>query len=697
MSNHENNDSDHNSSFDRNEFQLSLNFEADQLIGLFSPDHRVHDISFSTTTSDTDSLNTTHTIKNTAPSIMATARLQKFVQHDTDIPQLPTFPFAQQQLDKELSATVTYKQNNIQKLIYLYDTFNNIRNQILSTEASNPSTTNSPRNTTVTSLITDLRSQLSDCWYKVHDLTEKIHGIVKLQESLKPNLELPTDYLGHDDETATLDITEVKGFVGNSAKTKETTGTDLKKVWEKLLFYAEQKKLSHANFRLALTACVQGEPFEYILENNKQTLKSLASMLASRFITENTHADAVHKLETFTRNQGEPIRQTLTRLRYYIDKAILIYHPSQQGPIRDYILIKKIKDMISPSAKTLIERTEAEYLTQGMRTSLDTILRIAETEERRTGQPVHDMTIPVSLYHINNTNDTQSATTSKLEEKLETLTNMVQQMALTQPSIRQDDPLELNMSLKNVSFRDRDRSKKTTPERPATPFSFTDPSGKLPTTGTTPKPTNYTSNRDRSQDRQRFPSYDRYVTDRSYRDRSRERSREARDNNRQKSYSQNRNLSPATYYKIKSDALKHNADKSPQPYVPPKQPTAPTYPTREQTQLTDSLRQSLKDQFFQSKQNQQQHHREFDRSQSRPNSRPNSRPQSRNSSQTRNYHKGYNNGTRKYYPHNAVINAQPSSNVHVYPNCQLCQSPIQHNMAQCYVVKQIIDEIKPEN
>lgn len=355
---------------------------------------------------------------------------------DMDIPDLPVFPFSAADVSAENSAHVTAKQQKIQKLHGYYDSYVSLKAQIRTSELS---TDPNNRPDPISHIITGLRQRLQLIYENVTSLVAEIQDINRIQNKLRPALQLPTEYFGQN----MLNVQDMKEFMTATVQPgkKANNGDHLKEVWNKLKLYAETKQLSYTEFKLALMSCLTGEVLEYCMENKTLSLTDLAQSLAQRFITETSFSDAMANLDRFSRRLNEPITQAISRLKSYVDKALLTHQPGHRDAIKDFLIAKKVKEIVTAKTKRYIEAKEAEFLSQGSRMTAQTLIDLAHEEERRSGMPTSEMSTAVSLYNVEKTKDSSSSaesTNPKVEQQIqqiadnvENLTNVVETLAIT--------------------------------------------------------------------------------------------------------------------------------------------------------------------------------------------------------------------------------------------------------------------------
>ena len=401
---------------------------------------------------------------------------------DSVIPDLPPNPHPTISTS-DLSPNITVKQHNQHKLTKLYDDYALIKSSVISAETATPAAN---RNDLVRSNIQSMRQRLKTLHDQRQPLIDAISNILDVQNTLRPALKVPKN---HPIQPHPLDLKDVKEFVGQSLRITNEEKR-LHEVWKKLVQYAELKELNHANFKLALTACLTGDQYAYIEAFPTATVKKLAELLAARFITENVLADAIHDLDTFQRLPNEPIRQAVARLQSCLEKAIIMYPSDQQDTIKSFQTDATIKQIISPSAKRLVDKHQSDARLQGIKLNTSQIVRLAEEEEKRSGLPQNHLNKPINLYNTT-VNDPIHHKFETIDSRLDQITDMMTQIVTNLSDTSSYEPIqdddytqpECYAATKTVRFNNRKTPySRTTPgiQKPQpSPFScllYTSPS-----------------------------------------------------------------------------------------------------------------------------------------------------------------------------------------------------------------------------
>ena len=505
---------------------------------------------------------------------------------DEDIPDLPPNPF-DQTLILEPSANITIKQHQHHKFNKLYNDYHLLKCNIFAAESSIAPANRTAR---LSSSIRQLRKRINAVYDQLQPLIDKINQITAVQETLRPVLQVPTN--GNPGANFQLDLRDVKEFIGQSLKQTDPDKR-LAEVWKKLVTYAELKNLSHNHFKLALTASLTGDQYDYVLSFPKATVPKLAALLAARFVNENVLSDAIHELDNFQRNANEPIRQAVARLQTCLERAIVMYPEDERATIKTFQTDTVIKQIVSPKARALIDKQAAEARTQGVKLSTSTLVRLAEDEEKRSGLPDTERARPVQLYNSTVTEPHSNDRLASFDQRLDQITSTLDHITAhifqqnEDPTFEQDmnDPLliahlnsvEANPAIKSVRFNQNKSSKPYGSSRPsqpsqktssANPFSAAKqlqssyPSSQFsqfstPSSYNTSSPRNsYTTNFDPlASQNPNFPNFPPKLIDNSDQtmtDRSQTRSNSNNSQNR----SSRSSVSPATFYRDKYEDLK---------------------------------------------------------------------------------------------------------------------------------------------
>ena len=591
-------------------------------------------------------------------------RKPAFDRIDEDIPDLPDNPFATS-VPLEPSANITIKQHQLHKFNKLYNDYHLLKCNIFAAESSATAATRSDR---LKNSIRQLRSRISNVYDQLQPLIDKINQIVAVQETLRPVLQVPQD--GNPGPNFQLDLRDVKEFIGQSLKQTDPDKR-LAEVWKKLVTYSDLKNLTHNQFRLALTASLTGEQFDYVQSFPKATVPKLAALLAARFVNENVLSDAIHELDNFQRNANEPIRQAVARLQTCLERAIVMYPDAERATIKSFQTDTVIKQIVSPKARVLIDKHAAEARTQGVKLSTSTLVRLAEEEEKRSGLPDTERARPVQLYNSSladpyyNSEPPSNDRLYDFDKRLDQITSTLEKLTdrvfqQEDPTLEQDmnDPLliahlnsiDANPAIKSVRFNQNKSSKPygsshnsqpSSNSSSANPFSAVKqlqssyPSSKYSqfstpsyTSGATPRNT-YAGNFDPLASQQpNFPpklidNSDQPMTDSSQK--------------RSSSNSQNRpsrsSVSPATFYRDKYEDLKSKT----------------RYPSRSPGRQGDSSSRSRRDNYH-SQRYKDDRYRQHSQNRARYDSRSRDPSQNRSS----NYRDSANNftDTRSAYERN---------------------------------------------
>ena len=683
--------------------------------------------------------------------IMATPTIY---DEDGPLQELPTFPYRTEVKTTALaSAKISPRYALINDLQGKYDSHDNKRCYIQQME----SFPFDKRSDAQHLLIKTARAALADIENKVKETVKAIETIDARKAAFKPTLDVPKDHEeGYINNTPIpLDANMMSHFM-NQLSDSDRTSIDT--IWRKLKIFVENRKLSHEAFKEALLASTSGEQLRFIQDNHSLPLSELAVQLANRYITETPFSKAVRDLKNFTRPVGQRIRQTVAELKVKIDQASVIYAEDQRKQVQDFTLRTKLRELVSEKTRNLINRREDQAHRDGSVFTIDQLIDLIDQEEHIQGSPAYAITASVS---INNTESVTAETQpvpsdpriDQIASQLNNLTQLVSHVvSSTQP--------QLNAALRNVTFDPKSASSSSasasasSASRPATPYNFSDPANKLPAPPSTAPPPQRSS-RDRSQDRARYPSYERWMdsTRRSTRDRSRDSAKQSHSDRRfqEQMAARSRSASPTSYYRAKShameDILKEQMKKADSLKVtqPPPAPTpapavqlpaysqpppsygqqAPGYgqrvpgqvpmPLPLQPPITDQQRQQAysarlsdykarKSALRTGQQQKRPSSRESTRGSARDSSRSNeanrSKSRDRNTSRgregSRSRERMSSRGRTQYnlpFVHQPpIIHAHPQSHVTIQ-GCPICFDPIDHPIEACFIAQNHVREI----
>ena len=326
-----------------------------------------------------------------APINMPELTEAQFLVVDSDIPELPVFPFLEHSAEKQPSAHITLKQHLVTQLQMQYESYNAITLQVKQIQR----TPRANRDNTEKEILITARRRLYKLYKGIRDSMPQLEHIVEVQSRDQPTLSLY-----EQDDAANLQplrISEVKEFMQNTSTGPQRP---LREIWNKLKIYAEMNHISHDDFKLALMSCTTAEVFEYISEYRDLPLAELAVKLADRFVTEQPISDATQALNSFSRKHNEPLRQAVARLQALVDKALMAFPVAKREVLREHHTTHHLRAMITPKTRRMLDSKASEYRLQGLPLSLDDMVKIAVQEESRSGMPTADMSNPVSLYNI---------------------------------------------------------------------------------------------------------------------------------------------------------------------------------------------------------------------------------------------------------------------------------------------------------
>ena len=396
---------------------------------------------------------------------------------DTEIPDLDPDDAPYLSDIEQDGPHVTIKSQNIEKLNKLCDMYLSFKGTIEANEATSaPPKSRSP---TQTNTITSLRKRLYQVYMQIQPLVTKIAHIKNVQQTLRPTLPLPARIYDDDDDYE-INYKELTDFCGQSVKIKEQEHR-LIETWTKLLQYATLKKMGHDTFKAAIMCLLHSEHFDYIRNFPDAKLPKIASLLAARFITESKFNDAVTDLDNFTRAPNESLRIALARLRTSLEKASIIWPANERETIKEIELRKTIRQIISPTAKSKIDKYSIEARQQGITLSIDHMIRIAEDDEKITGPHDTSRPHPISLYNI--TTETSKAQDSKIDnlsEKVDKLADVSDKMIdifnqMILHPVETDEQAQCYPAIRSARFENKAQARPyATPTglspRPATPF-----------------------------------------------------------------------------------------------------------------------------------------------------------------------------------------------------------------------------------
>ena len=674
---------------------------------------------------------------------------------DGPLPDLPAFPYPDAINSKHLAtARPSPRHNLIFDLQHKYDCYDQKKNFVRQMEC----TPSDKRSDAQRNLIKSTRAAIADIQTKIDASLTTIKSIDTRKAAFKPTLDVPEDHKEgyHPNKTPiNLDPNMLSHFMNQlSADDK----TNIETIWKKLKIFVDNRRLSHIAFKEALLASTSGEQLSFLQQNYNLPLSELAVQLANRYVTETPFSKAVRDLKNFVRPVGQRIRQTVADLRVKIDQASVIYSEEDRDRIRDFNLRTKIRELVSEKTRNAIDRKEDTANREGTFFSIDQLIELVDQEEHIQGVPSYSMTTNVSL---NNTESVAAHSgSSQTEDRLNELTSQLNNLTQLMTKVMSNNEHQLNAALRNVTFDSKTSGGSSAPVsassagRPATPYNFSDPSNKLPTTSSQPPPPPRSS-RDRSQDRTRYPSYDRYMeaSRRSTRDRSRDSARQGHSDRRfqEQMAARSRSSSPATYYRARAhasedklhDELKKKQEmKTTQPPAPApapaiqlpaySQPPPTTYsapptgygqrvqghvplPQTLQPPITDQQRQQAyaarlsdykarKSALRTAQQQKRPTSRDSARGSGRDSSRSNdanrSKSRDRNASRGRERSRSRDRMTSRgqmqynlpYLHQPPIIHAHPQSHVTIQ-GCPICFDPIDHPIEACFVAQSHVREI----
>lgn len=629
---------------------------------------------------------------------------------DAAIHDIGPCPYTDAHLDACKSAHTTLLHQHLTACIQAYDSYDALKYQILTLESQ----TDVGRTAVQTAHITALRSQIHRLYDRIEKLQHEITKIQDVQTKLKPALEIPP--CGNAD---TMAFADMKEFMSSTMKHDDKSST-LKETWKKLFHYATAKGLTHDHFKLALISCTSGDMMEFAMEHQAKPLSEFASLIANRFITESSPQDAQHKFENFARQLDEPIRKAAGRLQTQVDKYLKIYPVDQRPALREFLLVRKLKELVSNKTKKFLDTKQSDSIAQGIHLTLKQLIELAHEDELRYGMPKDTINTPLKLF---NTEVEYQNTLSRIDSKVDTLANVVNQLSLvthgtsddigvnvmtrtgysasgstvhppmtqhrrssrprtssnnpstgprtyssrsrdnssgSAPPRRSDTPrpAEASTSTASASRYDRSPSTNTRYDRNSRPATRYDRNDRNDSSGTS----NYdrtTRSRSRSYDqRNRYPSYNRgYVEHRS--DRS---DRPSRDKFSPRDRS--RSVSPATYYRGKAKQYEHSLR------------YASKQPGIKSVNWDPSLDSEDEDEFLLHKMRQ-------------------ARKRFQTSARTMTGDVAMSSNARKQYTPGSTDKMDTTTTGAL---CSLCKSPIQHDYKDCYMVQTVLKTINsPEN
>ena len=634
---------------------------------------------------------------------------------DSVIPDLPPNPYATASTT-ELSPNITVKQHNQHKLLKLYDDYALLKSSVIAAESA---CAPADRTDLISNNILSMRHRLKKLHGQRQPLIDALKSIVDVQETLRPALKVPTD---HARQPHPLDLKDVKEFVGQSLRLQNEEKR-LHEVWKKLVQYSELKELNHANFKLALTACLTGDQYAYIEAFPTATVKKLAELLAARFITENVLADAIHDLDTFTRLPNEPIRQAVARLQSCLEKAIIMYPADQQETIKEFQTDSTIKQIISPAAKRLVDKHQSDARLQGIKLSTSQIVRLAEEEEKRSGFPTENLNRPINLYNTTVSNSSD-ARFENIDTRLDKLTNMMSQIVTNLSDDSEYEPItdeafaanldaECHAATKTVRFTNkRSPYSRTTPSiQKAQPSQINFPpaikaaaeKAKFRSHSPAPpsmsyKPPNYdplySQNSDQTMtDASQSSAYYRpsYGADDSV-EKARRNARDSRNHYRsQERYASQERARARSKERYASTPQYQYRDKS-----------RDRYPSQDRYRSQDRSRPQQRNSYqndYRSQNNYRSQSRDYRYNRQNSQSRQNGRyPNSRSNSQSRDRNGSSYRYNQKPNSNSPTLNSHDNSQVHITQGvCKFCHSEFKHDYKDCFVVKAASEALQAEN
>jgi hypothetical protein len=415
--------------------------------------------------------NSNISVKNNKNAIMA----PKATDHEciknpnTDIPDLPRYPYYKVDL---MGLTNTNKANKIQKLQNQYDTYHTLRNSIRLQEYNNDKV----QDQKIIEFIQHDRNRLYTIRLAIDATYKQLEQIDEIQEKITPILKVYTEAK----QTKALNMTDMKEFMTQTMDTltSEDESKALQEIWTKLSIYAKENNLSYKSFKTALISCTTGEVMQFISDNyDDLTLVELSKQLADRFVTGATLTEATYNLEHFKRKLNEPITQAVARLQSYLRKALITHTEEEKKNITRYVTISKIKDMVAPKTKQLLDQKEQEAILNGSQLYEKDYIKYAESEERRSGRPKSQIDSPVTI----NNAETQhfDEKLSEFDSKLEKVTDILETFLLSKSN--EDSEIDVNIATKstyaannwtpNTSWiearrpRSQNRQQQSTPDR----------------------------------------------------------------------------------------------------------------------------------------------------------------------------------------------------------------------------------------
>lgn len=313
---------------------------------------------------------------------------------DTPIPPLPPFEF--DNLINMKVAKITRLNDKVTKLKGHHDMYTVITNAVIGFEKLTPP---HMRNPDLSTTIASQRLQLANIFTQAEKLTNEINEIVNIQKASRPRLTMPENH----PHNLFFNENQMMTFLKDACPLKTTDPGYLEAQWSRCVTYANTHRISHEQFISVFRFCVTQEQYIFIQElldeDVKPTLSQIAEALADRYVQTDQLNDAHHELENFTREKDENIRSVKTRLERLVRKAIVLYPPNQRPGITATTLSNKLKEVIHPKTRDLVNRKEREYREAGLTLPIQTLIETIEDEERRHGKPKNPVTIPVSLYN----------------------------------------------------------------------------------------------------------------------------------------------------------------------------------------------------------------------------------------------------------------------------------------------------------
>ena len=214
---------------------------------------------------------------------------------------------------------------------------------------------------------------------EIGEYSRKISQIQRLRNSFKNNIPLPA--LSRV-STGGLDHESLKIAV---PKTTEDPNS-LQVTLHKLNKYATANLLTEDEYRQALHQVLQGKHYDTFHACRDKLLEDSLQVLCDTFVTGNSLPEKNLKLQTFVREPGATIRQTMARLETLLDETEDMAPAGHAASRKREHMISTLKKLASPSAVKVLCEKEQVGIRSGQHLTVRQAVTICEEEELKNAE-----------------------------------------------------------------------------------------------------------------------------------------------------------------------------------------------------------------------------------------------------------------------------------------------------------------------